>query len=61
MNTKAISYIEALRNRTKETSVKSSLLNDLQVALIIENKKDIHILSIKVGIYREINRLCNTK
>lgn len=60
MNDRAITYVENLRARTKDTSAKNSFLNDLQLALILENKDDVKVLSIKLGLHREITNLCNT-
>ncbi len=60
MNDRAITYVEGLRARTKNTSARDSFLNDLQLALILENKDDVKVLSIKLGLHREINNLCNT-
>ena len=60
MNDKAMEYVEDLRKLTKASSVKDSLLNDLHLALILENKMDILRLSIILGIYRELYSLLNT-
>lgn len=60
MNERAINYVEDLRKVEKEYSARNSFLNDLQLALILDNKDDVKVLSIKLGLHREITNLINT-